>query len=440
MTVGVMSWAFCGADLGAELLRIDTEPAANRAGGKQRFSQNVSAMSQSIYSLRVLLLSLLCLVMTGCSIIRLDMNFVNERRFESRILDQEQDQYLDIQPMALNQEIIDYMAQHVRDLSSSARIVDQIQRLLFDPEFLNLQYDDEVTRTAIKTFEERQGNCLSVVNLYIAMARHYGVDARFQTVKVRPNWDRRGEVLVLSQHINAIGRFSQSAIYVVDFTPEVTLQQLTASTIDDRQARALFFNNLGAESLIAADYANSIAYFKNALYLDPKLSIAWNNIATSYSRSGEKEMAEYGYRKAYSLDRSNATAINNLIRYYNSEGDYETAQRYSKAIERFNQENPYFHYAQGNIAYADGLFTEAKEHYMRAIQRKQMEPDFFLALSKTYEQLGEPEEAAKMLEIARLVVLNMGDIYLPSRDKVRVLDEKTILRSSSSGMSIRLEP
>ncbi|MCB1665284.1 MAG: tetratricopeptide repeat protein [Pseudomonadales bacterium] len=386
---------------------------------------------------RIVLLGFMCLLLPACNFARLDMDFSADRRFENRILDQKQDMFADVDPMALNQEIIDYIEEHVRNRTSSMKIVDQLQTLLFDPEFLNIEYDDQITRTAIGTFEDRRGNCLSVVNLYIAMARHFGVDARFQTVKVRPSWDRRGEMLVLSQHINAIGRFSQSTMYVVDFTPEITLQQLTASTVDDREARALYFNNLGVEALILNDYDTSVAYFKNALFLDPKLSIAWNNIATAYSRMDDKEIAEYAYRKAYTLDQSNATAINNLVKYYNSIGDTETAERYSRAIERFNNRNPYFHYTQGNLAYADGNYELARDHYREAIRRKDAEPDFYLALSKTYEQLGNAEEATRMYDMARLIVIAMGDMYLPSKNKVRIVDDKSILRSTSTGISVR---
>ncbi len=390
--------------------------------------------------LQFLLLLVGGVMISACSIIRVDMNFADESEFEGRILDQQRDMFPEIDPMALDQSIIDYLDAHVLDRSTEMQIIDQLQNLLFGPDFLNIEYDDQKTRTALETFQDRQGNCLSVVNLYIAMARRYGIDARFQTVKVRPSWDLRGEMLVLSQHINAIGRFNGNLLYVVDFTPEITLQQLTARSIEDQEARALFFNNLGVESLIAGEYDRSVRYLKNALFLDPALSIAWNNIGTSYSRLGDKDIAEYAYRKAYTLDRTNATAINNLVKYYNTQGDYETAQRYGKAIERFNDSNPYFHYTQGNIAYNEGDFEAARDHYRRAIKRKDSEPDFYLALGKTYEQLGLPEEAQQMVDTARVIVLAMGDIYLPSRQKIRIVDEKSILRSSSAGFSVWASP
>jgi Tfp pilus assembly protein PilF len=379
-------------------------------------------------------------LLPACSMVRLELPFAADKELEASILNQREDAFPDLDAMALDQQIIDYLEANVTDRSSDYRIVDRLQELLFSEGYLNLQYDDLRTRTAVQTFEDRQGNCLSVVSLYIAMARHFGVDAQFQTVKVRPSWDRRGEHLVLSQHINAIGRLGQDTQYVVDFTPEITLQQLTANRVSDSQARALYFNNLGVESLIADELDKATAYFRNALFIDPELSIVWNNIGSTYSRQGNKDLAEYSYRKAFALDRSNATAINNLVKFHTARGDVATAERYAKAIERFNNSNPYFHYNLGNVAYAEGNFEIARMHYERAIRRKESEPDFYLALSKTYEMLGDMEQSELQLGLARVAVLNSDQLYLPSRNKVRVVDEKSILRSSSAGFSVRANP
>jgi Flp pilus assembly protein TadD len=389
---------------------------------------------------KLFLMCLLCASFSACNVYRLDFNFADDRKFEGKILDQREDRFADIAPMALNEEIIAYMELHVTDRSTDLTIVDKLQSLLFDAAYLNIEYNDEVTRTAAQTFSDRKGNCLSVVNLYIAMARYFDVDAKFQTVEVRPSWDRRGEMLVLSQHINALGRFNSNTVYVVDFTPEITLQQLTADIINDREARALFFNNLGAENLITMNLEEAISYFKNALYLDPNLSIAWNNIGIAYSRLEDKETAEYAYNKAYSLDRSNATAINNLVRFYRQKGDMETSLRYAKAIERFNNNNPYFHYNLGNVAYADEDYEAARDHFAQAIKRKKSEPDFYLALSKTYEQMGDPVAAALQYERAIESLRIAGQIYLPSSNKVRIVDEDSILRPASAGFSVRVTP
>ena len=92
------------------------------------------------------------------------------------------------------------------------------------------------------------------------------------------------------------------------------------------------------------------------------------------------------------------------------------------------------------MAYADGDFEMARTHYEQAIRRKESEPDFYLALSKTYEMLGDTEQSAIQLGLALVAVLESDQLYLPSRNKVRVVDEKSILRSSSAGFSIRANP
>lgn len=389
---------------------------------------------------RTAFLLVLALLLIGCSVVRLELPFSSDNALEAQILTQREDAFPELDALALNQEIIAYLDMHVTDRSSDYRIVDRLQELLFTESYLNLQYDDLRTRTAAQTFADRQGNCLSVVSLYIAMARHLGVNAQYQTVRVRPSWDRRGEHLVLSQHINAIGRLDQNTQYVVDFTPEITLQQLTANRISDAQGRALYFNNLGVEALIANELELAVSYFRNALWIDSEQSIIWNNLGSTYSRMGNRSLAAYSYRKSFSLDRTNATAINNLVKFHTVEGDLETAQRYARAIERFNENNPYFHYNLGNEAYAQGSFELARTHYERAIRHKDSEPDFYLALGKTWEMLGDTERSAAQVALARLAVQNSNQLYLPSRDKVRVLDERSILRSSSAGFSVRATP
>lgn len=104
------------------------------------------------------------------------------------------------------------------------------------------------------------------MNLYVAMARYVNLDANFQTVEVQPNWDRRGNLLVLNQHINASGRIRGARSYVVDFTPEISLHQLTSSIVSDQVARSLYFNNLGVEELIQGNLEKAVVYFKNALF------------------------------------------------------------------------------------------------------------------------------------------------------------------------------
>lgn len=379
------------------------------------------------------------LFLTACQNIELDTGFASNAVLQSQIITQTSDLFPEINPLELSDEIMRMVDEHVRPISGEEAKVEKLQELLYDEDYLNLQYTDSQTHTAIEAFEQREGNCLSAMNLYVAMARYAGIDASFQTVEVQPSWDKRGGLLVLSRHINATGRFSIQRRYVVDFTPEIALQQLTASEVSDLYARGLYFNNLGVEEMIDGNYDQAMVYFKNALFLVPELSIAWNNIGAAYNRTGSKELAEYSYQMAFNYDQSNATAINNLAKFYRSTGDMELAGEYELAIERFNNRNPYFHYARGQAALEENDLETARISFRRALRLKESEPDFYLALAQVYANQGFDSQANALRGAAQQILTTNVGIYRPSDQKLRIIDSAEILRNGAPGITIRFD-
>lgn len=385
---------------------------------------------------RGLAASTLAVALYGCLSIDIDTDFSRDEDIHAAIIDQAEDRFAEIDPLYISDEVKQYIDSYIRSRDGEETRVDKLQDLLYDEDYLNIQYSSERTHTAMEAFHAREGNCLGVMNLYIAMARYVGLDANFQTVEVQPSWDKRGDLLVLSQHINASGRISARRSYVVDFTPEISLQQLTSSVVSDRVARSLYFNNLGVEELIEGNFEEALVYFKNALFLHEGSSIAWNNIGSTYNRLGMPEFAEYSYRMAFSLDDYNATAINNLAKYYRRSGNLRLAAEYSEAIERFNNRNPYYHFAQGSVALENNQLDSARRSFRRALRLKEEEPDFYFALARVHLRLGEEDQAREYAESAERILALYDNIYQPSSNKVKIIDENSILRSSSPGISI----
>ncbi|HAJ75818.1 MAG TPA: hypothetical protein DCM64_05135 [Gammaproteobacteria bacterium] len=372
----------------------------------------------------------------GCASIDLETGFLLDEEIHRQILDQGSDSYPEIDTLYISDEIKQLVDSHLDRRDSDRIKINKLQEILYGEEFLNIQYSDVRSHTAVEAFQTREGNCLSVMNLYIAMARYAGVEASFQTVDVQPNWDRRGSLLVLSQHINATGKLAVNSYYVVDFTPEIALQQLTARTVSDLDARALYFNNLGAEALIAGYADEALVYFKNALFLDPDLSIAWNNIGTTYNRLGNPDFAEYSYEMAFDTDNSNATSVSNLAKFYHGTGNTRLAREYEFAIQRFNDLNPYYHYAQGAVSMQAQDYEAARRSFRRALRLKEVEPDFYIALATAYVALGDLEEAQELRDSAENLLVENQQIYRPSDQKVRIIDTDSILRDNSPGLQI----
>ncbi len=379
------------------------------------------------------------LLLAGCTVIDLDPDYVLDPALYAQVIDQASDNYPEIDPLFLDDEIKQWLHERMEIRGRGDEyLVSTLQDLLYGEEYLNIQYSDAKTHTAAEVFHAREGNCLSVMNLYIAMARYVGVDANFQTVEVQPSWDRRGDLLVVSQHINATGRLSARNYYVVDFTPEISLQSMTESIVSDAVARSLYFNNLGVEALVAGDTGQALAYIKNALFIDSSNSFAWNNLGTAYRRLGNEELAEFSYHFSFNLDNTNATAVNNLVKLFRAQGDEERARRYESVIDRFNRRNPYFQYARGKRAYEQGNFNTARLYFQRAIRLKPYEPSFHTGLAMAYVQLGELNLAQDAREEAQSVLAVNSEIYRPSDRRLRIFDRNSILNSSSPGLTIQL--
>ena len=386
---------------------------------------------------RMLLLLVLLGTLSACQLMMLSAGFRADEDLEARIKG-EHVEVPQVDLLALDPAVIEYLDTHIDPALQGWELVDRLQNLLFSEEFLNIQYDDSANLTATETFAARRANCLSLVNLYIGMARHLGLTAQYQTIQIRPVWNRKGELLVLSEHINALGRLSPSNQYIVDFTPEVRLQQQTAELITDQQATALYFNNLAVEHLIAGELEPALQNFRYALATDPDLAIAWNNIGSALGRLGETALSEYSFLKAAALDRNNVSAANNLARFYAEQGDPEKAERYRRAVESYNRRNPYYHYLLGNIAYEEKDFDAALRHFQEAIRRGDQEPDFYMALGMTFRELGD-EKAFTDLSAMSLAMRELGDqTYRASQNRVRRVESRSMTRMTGPGVTIRV--
>jgi|TARA_Y100000310_G_scaffold274578_2_gene290660 Flp pilus assembly protein TadD len=261
--------------------------------------------------------------------------------------------------------------------------------MMFAPDDLNIQYDSTRTQTAIETFQSRRGNCLSMTNLYVAAARYLKVDANYQVVALNPTWEKTGAVMIRNEHINAIGRLSGIGKYVVDFRPNITFRDKDTQTISDREAVALYYTNLGAESIVAGEPDAAVRYIRSALAITPESADAWNNMGAAARRLGRFEQAEFSYQRAVHLDPYHYTAMNNLGRLYRGRGDLGREKHYLDRVKRYRAKHPYYLYFEARRAYQRNDLLAARKYLKRAIYRKRDDPEFYVALSNVYRQLGD---------------------------------------------------
>ena len=265
-----------------------------------------------------------------------------------------------------------------------------------------LSYDNQ-TLTASQAFEQRRGNCLTFTNMFLVMARQVGLKARFQEVRIPPDWIKRGNTMVLRRHVNVRIHLAGRAVEgigdrVVDFGDESIPSSYidTANrVISDERAMAHFYNNWAAETLEKGNENLAFAYLRKALQEgDSNFSPAWNLVGVMYQRAGREDLAEQAYLRALLAEPDATPAMSNLQRLYDRQGRSELAHRYDDLVSKHRLKNPYFRLAEAHKAYAGGDYQTAIEQLRKAIRLKSDDSQFFFLLGDAYVGAGDLEKAA----------------------------------------------
>lgn len=303
-----------------------------------------------------------------------------------------------INPLEINAAMKQFLAEKIGPgLTPMQRLQSLVNAIFLDPE-LKFAYAP-VSRSASETFESRDGNCLSFTLMFLAMARHLNIDARFCEAKVSPMFTKKGEFVILNQHLKPVV-FIDGNAYSIDIFPGIIPIGLDGRIVDDKRGLAHFFSNKGVDALGSGDFALAESSFKKALALDDSTAGAWLNLGTARFRAGNLKDAERFYRKALALNSKSMAAMNNLLAICELTGNQKEALRLKKKIQQFREKNPYYHYSLGLQASLEGHYDEALDHYKRATKLNTTEHTFYHALAQLYAQLGDKDKMVANLQLA----------------------------------------
>jgi Flp pilus assembly protein TadD len=139
----------------------------------------------------------------------------------------------------------------------------------------------------------------------------------------------------------------------------------------------------------------SFRYFRAGIEADSTISAIWSNLGVLYARQGLDEHAEAAYLQAFALSSRNRTALTNLVNLYEARGDHAAAELYRERVRRYQERNPYYHFAIAERAYSEQRLDDALEAVNRAIRIKGDEQRFHQLRGQTYRALGRESEAEK---------------------------------------------
>lgn len=325
--------------------------------------------------------------------------------------------------LGLSPEMDAFVSDHVEeDQGSHAKLQDLLSAVMGGDEF-QVVYDDR-TRTARETFQERHGNCLSFTNMFVALARKAGLDARYQEVEIPPLWALSGQSLLLNRHINVHIRLESGVERVVDFNISDYNTNSETRIISDGRARAHYFNNIGAEEMLVGDTQLALANFRQSILEDASFSAAWVNLGNLYRRDGYAEYAEAAYLRGLEIDGGDLVAMSNLANLYQEQGYTELAAAYTEKVRTHRMQNPYYLFQLATESFVGGDYGAAIKHMKHAILLRDDEPRFYSLLSFSYLMSGDREAARRSMEKAEAVAEKQDDeqryhqklIWLMSRD------------------------
>lgn len=329
-------------------------------------------------------------------------------------------------PFAASPEIAEIGWRLGRTAGGTQDKADAIVRYIFsDADGLRFEYRNRPTLTAQQAFEQRAGNCVSLVNLFIALARSAGLDAFPVEVEDLVVFTREGSTVVRSTHVIgglALGGQQHAGyMWTVDFLPGERKAYRKMFRISDRRHSALHFNSVAVEAMFEGNLAGAERLFEQALALDGGTAEAWNNSAVLARRQGDLETAFARLERALALDRDFMPALTNMASFHRLVGHPELASRYERRALEAKLQNPYFLLDQALRHLQREEIDRAYELAQRARRVDGGVPEAYLLLGRIDLARGRPTRAERNFAAAREKSRELSPAYRQGVD--RKIDE-----------------
>jgi tetratricopeptide (TPR) repeat protein len=282
-------------------------------------------------------------------------------------------------------------------LASELRRINQVNDFIFDG--LHLQYNLTPTKNAVETYRTRSGNCLSFVNLFVGVARELGLTPYYVEVTDLQKWNHRDGMVVSQGHIVA-GMYLDGVLRTFDFLPYRQKAYREFKPVDDLTAAAHYYNNLGAEALLAGNLERANELIATATRIAPRFDKAINNLGVIQARQGDPAKALETYQRGLAVSPDNSTILVNMAHALQQLGRSQEADQTLAKVEAENTTNPFFFIYEGEVALGRGETDKALDYMVRALRLDSELPEVHLGFVKVYLALGDLEKARHYLDRA----------------------------------------
>ena len=282
---------------------------------------------------------------------------------------------------------------------------------------LSLSYDASATRNAAEAFNARAGNCLSLVIMTAAFAKHLDLPVSYRRVIVDDLYTRQGDLYLSSGHVNLVldrsplrrhfGEPEPQAL-MVDFLPPQELRGQRSEPLAERTILAMFMNNRAAEALAQGRLDDAYAWAREAVRQDPGFAAAVNTLGVVYMRAGHLQPAEAALRAVLAQEPEQLNAMSNLVLLLQRAGRQAEAQALSTRLTELQPYPPFHFFDLGRRAMDEGDYARARQLFARELRRQPDQHEVHFWAAQADLRLGDAAGASTHLRQAMA--------YSPTRD------------------------
>lgn len=313
------------------------------------------------------------------------------------------------QVFALSEPMRRYVEVEIAPQLRRQGLRDGLVDALYSRSQLKLEYDSTMTRTAAQAFEARSGNCLSLVIMTAALARHLGLAVQYNDVFSDETWSRNGSLMVNSGHVNlTLGhrlgddhfRFDGGRTLIIDFNPPEPGRRPLYRAIGEATIVAMFMNNRAAEALAEGRADDAYWWVRSALLEAPTFTPAYATLAVVYLRHGQPQRAEQALREVLDHEPANTLMLANLVHALEAQGRRAEAAAAAQRLAQIEPTPPFHYFNIGVAALKRRDYRAARDAFTSEVERAAYYHEFHYGLALAYFGLGDDAQGRKHLAIA----------------------------------------
>jgi len=302
--------------------------------------------------------------------------------------------------LQLSDDMKDFVRQTTEGYHNERSRLQALHNAIKNEDGLDMRYDPFADGNAQEVFERRTANCLSYAHMFVALAREASLDASYQWMEVRPEWQRIGERVAVRLHVNVQVKTRDGNQFMVDIDPLQRSEVAGARLMSDDEGVALAHNNVAMLALSEDRPEEAWRSVVRGLAVAPELSQLWVNLGAIYRYTGQLDEAERAYFEALEADPTDRSAMNNLVVLYEQMERQTEAERWLVRLRRYRDRNPYYHESLGEEALAAGDLDAAYEHYREALRLQPEDGRLAYSLGVVQSERGNLKAAEKLLRQA----------------------------------------